>query len=306
MITERDIQILKSVAEYYVLDRAQIQAIHGKPGETAARHLRQRLHDLRAQGWLNATGIQVGPRSPTHLCYYPSRKGAQLLAEFFSDEKYLTTTTQCPQQHCLFHWLAISDTHIRINQAIALQQEATVARWVNEWDVTNPQESIHRPERRFYLYTLLSERPRLICAPDWAMLLSIGKSKVFYGEEDRASDSAERYINGKVKGYAALADRKLHKKHFPEATIEDFTVLMFSPDRRRRDALRFALRGKAGAHLWRFAAKDELTPENLLTEPVFFPVEGEPGSLTKKKVVTVGGTVTAPGRSLQVQKEAAT
>lgn len=178
----------------------------------------------------------------------------------------------------------MSETHIAFDQAIGLQTEATIIDWFNEYDVVNPHEST--PELRFRLYTLLRSVPRLVCAPDAAFLLSArGHAKVFYLEEDRATSGVQQIAATKTQGYAVLAEVSGHRRHFPQATVDKFTVLMVAPNSRRRDALRKALREKPGANLWRFASAEEMQPQRLLHEPIWYPCEGEPAPLIKPEVL---------------------
>jgi hypothetical protein len=286
MNPDRDVAILESVFRYYVLTRAQVVRLHFRPGPTRDRIARKRLQHLAGEKLLNVARLRYSPdaTAATHV-YYPSRRGAEFLAARLGDESYLARTCQCPQQYCLFHWIRLTDRHLMLDRAVALQTEACVPCWYSEWDVVNPAESVHRPEKRFRLYTLLQEESkRLVCAPDAAFLMTAGgHGKVFYVEEDRHTESAERYVNAKVKGYAELHARRGHRRHFPEATADDFTVLMFSPDETRRKALCTAMKGKPGERLWRFCSVAGLTAETLLHEPVFHATQGDPGSLLRTK-----------------------
>jgi hypothetical protein len=174
----------------------------------------------------------------------------------------------------------VSETHIALNEAIRLQSPVTVNGWLNEWDVCNKDESA--PEKRFRLYTLIRESPRLVCAPDAAFLLTVrGHSKVFYLEQDRNTSGVFQIASSKTPGYAAMAEQQLHRRHFPESTLDDFSVLMVAPTPKRRDALRKAIRDKGAAKLWRFAAAGEVQPDKFLHEPIWCPVDGEPTPLIK-------------------------
>src|SRR5262249_10419336 len=134
----------------------------------------------------------------------------------------------------------------------------------------------------FRLYLLLRENPRLVCAPDAAFLLAVaGHRKAFYLEQDRNTSGVRQIAASKTQGYAVMAQQQLHRRHFPESTIPTFSVLMIAPTDRRRDALRKAIFGKPGAELWKFAAVPDLSPEQFLFDPIFFPCEGEPKPLVK-------------------------
>jgi hypothetical protein len=180
------------------------------------------------------------------------------------------------------HWIAISDTHILIEEAIAAQSEVRLVGWINEFDVVNKSET--KPEKRFHLYTLLREQPRLVCAPDAAFMLELkGYRKVYYLEEDRATSGDQHIAASKTPGYAVMAQGQLHRRHFPDTNVNTFGVLLVTPSFNRRNHLVKAFRGKAGASLWKFAALPDMTPEKLLSDAIWHAVEGEPHSLVKPK-----------------------
>lgn len=288
MITERDIAVLIVLARYYVLNRMQIQRLcfSADPHGRVTRRRIQALVEARfiSRAHMEVVNPMAGAPAPV---YFPARKGCEFLAEHTGEDRYLLTPSQTPQSHHLYHWLAISDTHIALDAAIAMQSEVTIADWLNEWDTANKDEST--PEKRYRIYTLIHEQPRLVCAPDAAFLLCArGHQKVYYLEQDRSTSGVHQIAASKTPGYAAMAERQLHRKHFPTTTLDGFGVLMIAPNERRRDALKKALRDKPSASCWRFAAAPDLTPESFLSAPVFHPCEGEPMPLVKP--VRVGGT----------------
>jgi len=82
------------------------------------------LQALVSSGLLNRHRAQVVyPNSaPAGSVYYPSEKGIALLAEYTGDNAILLTPTQQPVPHHVAHWLAVSETHISLNEAIAAQE----------------------------------------------------------------------------------------------------------------------------------------------------------------------------------------
>ena len=280
MVTERDIQVLVALVRYYVLNREQIQRLVF-PNDSNGRLTRRRLQILLGEHLIGRQSMQYcHPGATAAPAYFPARKGCELLAEHFDDERYLVTPTLPPVPHHIYHWLAVTDTHITLDQAIAKQEAVKLEGWINEWDVVNKDESA--PEKRFGLYTLIRESPRLISAPDSAFLLStLGHSKIFYLEQDRATSGVQQIANGKTPGYAAMAERNLQQRHFT-ATVPGFTVLMIAPSPRRRDALRKAIAAKLGALLWRFASVGEVTPDSILHAPIWhYCNQDQPGPLVK-------------------------
>jgi len=274
MITDRDILILVALVRYYVLNRQQIQRLVF-PNDRNGRITRRRLQILVDEHLINRQNhLFCYPSATPAPVYFPARKGCELLAEHFEDPRYLVTPTAAPIPHHTFHWLAVSETHIALDEAVRRQQEVAIDGWINEWDVVNKDES--RPEKRFRLYTLLQDRPRLVCVPDAAFLASFqGARKVFYLEQDRATSGAQQIANSKTAGYAAMAEKKLHRRHFPEATLDQFTVLMVAPSPKRRDSLRQAIRAKPAANLWRFVARQDLVPERLLRDAIYYTCDGD-------------------------------
>lgn len=281
MLTERDFTVVRAIARYYLLNRPQIQRMCF-PDDKTGRITRRRLQVLVTEKLINRLRVLVHhPRfgSPGPV-YYPSHKGCEFLAEHYEDERFLAGCTQPPQPHHVLHWLAVSETHMALDKAIARQTQVQLCSWFNEWDVVNADESA--PDRRFRLYTLLRESPRLICAPDSAFMLAVGQHrKVFYLEQDRNTSGVRQVAASKTPGYTMLAERQLHRRHFPDTTFDGFSVLAIVPTPQRRDALRKALRDKSGAALWKLAAATDLSPETFLFAPVFYPIDGEPTPLVR-------------------------
>lgn len=281
MITERDIEILRAIARYYVLSRTLVQSLCF-PKDKTGRATRRRLQTLVRSGFIRRcrTPLFNPAGGSSWPVYFPTQFGLKFLAEHLDDVSFLALCTRSPEPLYIHHTLAITTTHIAIDQAISRQKTVRMEGWVNEWDTVNPDET--QPERRYRLYTLLRQNPRLVCVPDAAFLLGVGEHrKTFYLEQDRATTGVRQLAARKTPGYAELFKRNGHKRHFPQATVSGFTVLLIAPTHRRRDSLRKAIKDKPGADLWKFAAQPDLTPESFLHDPVFFPCEGDPVPLVK-------------------------
>lgn len=281
MITSRDLAILLAVARYYTLTRAQIQFLCF-PAGVDGRIVRKRLLHLVNDVLLAKTAMQVvnpsmGAPAPV---YFPTRKGCEFLAAELKDDRYLSVCTQTPTWQHLYHWTQVAQFHVLLDQALARQQEVQLEGWLSEWDVANPQEK--EPENHFKLYTLIRAQPRLVANPDAGFLLSCrGFRKVYYLELDRATSGIQQIANSKPAGFAAMAEEQLHRRHFPEANVDSFAVLLVTPTPQRRDALRKAFSPRPGAALWKFSSWTDVTAEKLLHEPVFYPCTGEPAPLVK-------------------------
>ena len=277
MITERDLQIVRALARYFVLNRQHLQQLCF-PDDRDGRVTRRRLLKLVQSGLIQRQSLQMHDMlagSPSSV-YYPSRRGLEILSESDNDKRFLLVSSQSPQPHHVRHWLAVSETHITIDEAVARQTDVQLEGWINEWDTVSTV--VEESDRRYQLLTILQESPRLSCAPDAAFLLSrAGHRKVYYLEEDRNTSGVERIAASKTKGYAELAVRQWHRRHFPATTLPTFTVLMVAPSERRRDHLRQAIHRKPGWELWRFVSATDLTVESFLQAPILYRCDSNQG-----------------------------
>ena len=289
MITPYHIAILKAVGKYYTLNRAMIQKL-SCPNDKTGRVTRKRITQLVERGLLNKTYMEVvnpASRQAAAPVYYPSRRGLEFLACESKDESWLDRCTQTPNWQHLLHWVTVARLHILLDEAIAQQSQARLGGWLSEWDTVNVEE--REPQKRYRLYTLLNEKPRLVCNPDAAFLLCVGKyAKIHYLEIDRGTSGIQQIAYSKTPGYAALFHKKLHARHF-ETNTESFFVLHVSPTAQRRDMLRKAMLDKRAVELWKFAAWPDLAPENLLFGPIWFRCEGEGQPLIRDMSSTSGG-----------------
>lgn len=276
-LTERDIAVIRAVATYYVLSRQQVQRLCF-PADKDGRITRKRLQGLVSDGFVSRHSLFVYNAAPSPV-YYPTRKGLEQLAAHFDDECFLAANTACPAAHLLYHWLAINDTRLLLETALAKQSELSLAAWINEHEVVDKRASA--PERRFHIYTLIQEHPRLVCAPDAAFLLKKGEGcKAFFLEQDRNTTAPKQLAASKTPGYAALDQQGLHRRIFPQA-LPKFLVLCVTVTPQRRDALRKAVSAQPGCDRWRFVAGTDLAAESFLNEAIVYPCEGEPTTLVK-------------------------
>ena len=221
-ITEKDIAFLQSLGKYYLLSAPLLCRICN-PTHKGTRGTRDRLLRLVRHGYVFKSKVEVsfssGNSGPV---YHLTPKGTRTLATWFDDDRFLAINTRPPRTDLLYHWLAISETHFLVEQAIERQSLVQLDGWINEWEVVN--KDAHEKDR-YTLHTQFSETPPLSCSPDAGFLLTIGSaSKVVYLEQDRATTDPKRVAASKVKGYAELYRRQQHRVHFPSATMNRFTV----------------------------------------------------------------------------------
>lgn len=278
-----DFNVLATIARYYLLTRDQIQSICF-PGQTSGRSTRRRLLRLREANYLTKHRVPVALPDTNGAApvYYVTKSGTEALASYFEDERFLATNTKHPRADRLSHWIAINQTRLLLERAIAAQSYVELGGWVTEWETVN-KDAVETDQ--FVLHTQLSENPPLSCSPDAAFLLTVnGVSKVFYLEQDLGTSSPTQIAARKTKGYAAMLDRELHRKHFPETTLGRFSVLVVTNSAYRCKAIGEALQKRPHPEAWLLINQKELTVGSFLHSPIVYDTQAVPGPLVKPAI----------------------
>lgn len=275
-----DFTVLAAIARYYLLTREQIQSLCF-PDQASGRATRRRLLRLRNAGYLTRHSVPVALPETNGAApvYYTTKSGVEALASFFDDDRFLATNTRHPRADRLSHWVAINNTRLLLERAIAAQSDVELGGWFTEWETINKDAA---EKDQFVLHTQLSETPPLSCSPDAAFLLTVsGASKVFYLEQDLGTSSPTQIAARKTKGYAAMLDRELHRRHFPETTIGRFSILMVTNSAHRCRAIAEALRKRPHPEAWLLINQKELTAESILHSPIVYDTQAVTGPLVK-------------------------
>jgi len=296
-----DFNVLANVARFYLLTREQIQSVCF-PAQTSGRATRRRLLRLRNAGYLTKHRVPVALPDTNGAApvYYVTKSGAEALASFFDDDRFLATNTRHPRADRLSHWVAINSTRLLLERAVAAQSYVQLSGWHTEWEVINKDAA---EKEQFVLHTQLSENPPLSCSPDAAFLLTVnGASKVFYLEQDLGTTSPAQIAARKTKGYAAMLDRELHRQHFPAATLGRFSVLMVTTSAHRCRAIGEALRKRPRPEAWLLINQRDLSAESFLHSPIVYDTQAVAGPLVKPvtpddQAPSNGGAINPPHSS---------
>lgn len=294
-LTDHDILLLATLARYYVLTREQLQRLCF-PGHASGRTTRKRLSKLQQSGCIHKHRMPVafpGTNAAAPV-YYLTKQGAELLASYYDDETYKAANTRQPRGDRLNHWIAVNETRIVIEQAIARQSDVLLDRWINEWETVDKEAA---EANHFTLHTQLSTDPPLSCSPDAGMLISLrGHRKVYYLERDLGTSSPKQIAARKTKGYAALAEVQGHRKHFPETTLDAFGVLCVTTNAYRCEETAKQIAKRPRPDLWLFLDERELTAESFLHGSIAWNHQLERGPLVKPSAIALtSATVAAAG-----------
>ncbi|QDT64070.1 replication-relaxation family protein [Calycomorphotria hydatis] len=273
-LQERDIQALAHLARYFLLNSRQLRE-DCFPDDSTGRICRRRLTKMMHAGYVRKRNMQVvspsdGSTSPV---FHLTKQGREFLAGHFDDDAFLVKPVEPSQPQHLYHYVAVSETHRLLDQAVKhFENEIQISHWVHEDEVINPDEPDSK--KRKLLRTEFTGERKIVCIPDAAFILDYaGQKAVVYLEQDRDTFFHDRVAARKSPGYRTLLERNGHKAHFPESSLDFFYVLVIAPSRRRADQLRKSFAKKNEDHnvrkTYRFGALKELTAENLFFEPVY-------------------------------------
>ncbi|MEP3479767.1 MAG: replication-relaxation family protein [Fuerstiella sp.] len=273
ILQPRDIRVLSHFARYFMLTSRQVRELEFS-GDTTGRATRRRLTLMAKEGYLRKRNLYVvnpkdGAATPV---YHLDRTGRDFLAGHFDDDCLRLLPIEPSQPQHLYHYVAVAESHRIFDQAITVTSEkVTIPRWYNEDEIINPE--VERAGDRRYLRTDFNESPKVVCIPDAAFLVEYNRHKIaIYLEQDRDSFFHDRVAARKSRGYERLLASKGHRRHFPDSTVDFFYVMFIAPTSRRADQLCRAFKKRNGdseaAKVYRFASLNEITPNDLLFEPV--------------------------------------
>lgn len=272
--------VLAVLARYYVLCRPQIQRLcfpTHRDGRSTRKHLSKLLHGRHLSKHSAMVPYPVnGSGCP---CYYLTQRGAELLASYHDDPRYKSVNCKTPRADMLLHWLAVNDTRLSIEAAVAQNPEIKLLQWFSEWQTIFNDDG----QEQFYLHTVFQTNLPLSCSPDAGFLLEIdGHRKVHYLEQNRNTSGVRSIAASKTPGYEQMLATRQHQRHFPESNVDTFTVLLVTTQENRRNRLADGLADKPGEKLWKFAMQEHITAEHFPYEPVFRNTRGEMKGLVKR------------------------
>lgn len=277
-MTPIKVAILKLLSRYRYLRTADIKQALLRMGHVRSdddgSFTRSVIRKLENDGLLRRhlpKMVQPGTNQAAPV-FAPTVQGSSVLAQELGDTKWLLThEPNFRDWMSLNHYCALSSLQMTIDQAFAGQKLVKLKKLVFEHEVVNPDAQ--DPSKRYKLYTRIDDK--VVCVPDSMMEIEIGtERRLLYTEYETGSDTPGRVSSKKHKGFAGLAEKKLWKRHGPEAS--GFSVLCFCPYRSWRDHLRHDMKDKPGQQYWLFCDVSELKPETFLHAPIWYTAEAGP------------------------------
>lgn len=300
-LTENDLRILTAVARYHVLSASLIhRMIFPQRGDR--RHTRRRLQQLVQSNYLRRSAVNIAFSSGNFgPVYSVTERTCDALAVYYNDDAWLSLNTKPPRTDRLHHWLDIAWTHWVVDRATERCDKVKLDTWINEWQSTCDADG---NPTGYVLHSQFRETPPLSCSPDAAFLLDVaGHRRVYYVEIDRGTTGVRRVAASKTPGYAELARRQTHRRHFPTTTCEDFSILLITVSANHRDRLRCEVAKKSDTRpdLWLFADREEFTSETALFGDVFHDHSGAVGPLLNRALLGADSQAVRPAVNIALE-----
>ena len=241
MITERDIAVLLMLARYYVPGTGCIQS--SAFPDSDGRIARRRIQTLVEAADRPDDDEVVNPLWRARpLVYFPSRKGCDF-AEYTGDDQYLLTAIADAAAASLVP-LAGGQRHAhRARRRNRSANEVSLVEWVQHG--TRRTRTNRPSKKRYRIYTLIHEQPRLVCAPDAAFLPG---ARTFQGLPPEQDRNTSAFTKSRVQDFRLRRDGRATTASLSlsNTTPDGWRSPQIAPTERRRDALKRALRDKPG------------------------------------------------------------
>jgi hypothetical protein len=267
-LQRRDEHIITAVSRFRVLRQDQIQTLFfGPTGYSAAKRRLRKLYDHRYLERVTLPVVAGAGRSPT--LYVLDRRGAELLKtrQGHSQLKWWPSSKNLKTEF-LEHTLAINDFMIAV--ILACQRSSfRLERWLTENELKADYDRVD-------IETQSGKTKSVAVIPDSYFVLSTPHGKAhFCLELDRGTMSLKRFKD-KIRAYYVYAhSRSVHvptpyQKRYGTRSLRVLTVVDSQTHGKRRQAnLKSAAEEVTSANWFWFSTLSSLTPETVLSAPVW-------------------------------------
>ncbi|HJW76850.1 MAG TPA: replication-relaxation family protein [Thermoleophilia bacterium] len=268
-LTARDVRVLNTVSDMRFLTREQVQELLFSP--STASYCKRRLALLYHNAYLDRVYVpSLNAFGATKAIYTLATKGAAVVAR---DRKIELRELMWRPGHndrelyFMRHTLAINDFRIRL--ALAARQRGLSLAWTDE-------RALRRREMKDYIEDPEHRGRRLAIVPDGYFTLDDGeRTSAFALEIDRATVE-EKPFKEKVRGYGEWKTTGTYERRYGTKSLRVLWVVAdVTRDSTRLERIKRWTEAEGGRSLFWFSMLDDLTPETILTEPVWLKAGSE-------------------------------
>ncbi|MHB9080390.1 MAG: replication-relaxation family protein [Pirellulaceae bacterium] len=295
-LTERDVNLLASLATHHFLSATQIQRLIFQRAKE--RRVRRRLQVLLDHQLVDRVAVVAQPtRGVPQSVYILTAPGAALLAA----ETGHTVQPYRLSRHCLrsvTHQLVVNDFFAHLTLAVAANGCA-VRRWQHAWQLTiRGRDGVARAESVEIRDPRNQQRKQARLLPDafFELVQPNGESLLFFAEIDLANHALSVWRE-RALVFTAYADPRqgLFRQRFGGGRRDNFRLLIVTtPDYRRRsrcDNILSTIYAAVGdSDLFLGVPLSDVTPERILG-----PVWRQPGKQERCSLLS------NPGRAVKLR-----
>ncbi len=252
-LENRDLDILHAIHIYRFLTTQQIALLFFSSIKRAYARLHKLYHHrLIDRRFLGVHFTQMN----TPMVYVLDKTGAELLRTERGLDIHWHRRIKSKPLTMLFlhHTLETNDVRIAVEQACQ-QQGIELLKWLSEYDLKTDYDRV----------TTADEVSRAVIPDGYCALKTKQGITHLFWEIDRGTESS-RVFKRKIQAYLAYAKSDLALKRFG---IQQFRVLTVTKTAQRAENLRAATERVQGKSRFWFATLSDITPEKVLTYPIW-------------------------------------
>jgi len=264
-ITSRDKRILETIHAFDgIISLRQIDHLFFSGRYRSQPRARMRL--LYDNAFVNMPGPENIHQVPIgETIYWLDREGAAVVAGLHGQSTKQFHWRSKPRYSLIEHDLRVNDFRIAMREACNWHSKLELVSWIPE------SEFIRSPDRITY-ETLSGKNAKRSVRPDGYFLLDrtarLGPTKqfAFLLEIDMGSEDNPRFAREKVRPGLAYIGSEQFAKRFG---LRHGRYLVVSTGRRRIRNMKAQAERSGGKGLFYFSTFDKVTPESVLTEPIW-------------------------------------
>jgi DNA-binding MarR family transcriptional regulator len=251
---ENDRQIIRWVYQFRILSQSQLERLMGRSRPTLQRLLR-RLYDHR---YLDRVFLPVAKNGSSPSFYILDAEGKALLRKM-GVEDFTGLPSKKLSTMYLEHTTGINE--VRLHLTLACQQQGwRITRWLTENEIKAAYDRVRVP----------GQLAMIALVPDSYFTIEVPEkgSTHFFLELDRGTMTTERFKT-KVAAYTSYYSSGLYERRYKAKGFRVITVVDSRSSRRPDSLIRASQSVKGiGRRFW-FARLGDLTPTNILSQPVW-------------------------------------
>lgn len=257
-LTDRDRRILETVHTHDgVLSFEQLKRLFFG-SRTATTN---RLMLLYQHGYLERLNRRQRAACPDML-YWLGERGAAYVAGLSGLSLSEFSYRREPRWSQVEHDLAVNEVRIALTKACEQETGFDLLQWI-------PESEFHaQPDRVEYVDETGKRDTRTLIPDGYCQLERVGRSFRFLWEIDRRTEDNPRFVREKVLPGLAYLDSSQYKARF--GTQAGQWLIVTTGERRLRNMKRQTeLAAKKDANRFYFTTLDQITPETILTRPIW-------------------------------------